>query len=570
MPQRRKTEFRFDAGYVDSQAPDGPARGTLAPGSSGLYPSGDGIVKAMRSPSSIGITGANHATVVSSSGTDVSGGIDGSYGSIFGFKKDGTIFIGDGTAYVNGVSIGTATNEVKLRRGGSTITLGIPPPGQPSEHTPQSGWAAGKCTGTYSFKITATCSLTGGESNPSPASSVILTSSKKIQLTIPNIFTDGVDGIRVYCSFSGFGAIGPWYAYAQEFRLVGGGTYGTIQVDGGGAYYVELDFYDGDLLGLSAPYAYFEPPTGTHAFMLGPHLLVAGCYDAPTGFGIAPSLINKPDSYDPDHVVFLNPGGKITACTGRATDGFQYVATANSLHGVILSGVGDSPILARVLWGSDGFPSDNAMCYVDTELWGVSSNRGPVRTQQGSEPDRSFARAVGKFFDGINPANVVVGYDAAHNHVVFAEGTQAIAYMRGEPGNKWSAPFTLPAAVESRVSLGGVLHLVLNGTLYRYMGGSAGDWVAQSEYSSNQTHEATLTEVGYGATADCAITLLKDNSGVATTVTASAFNRTHGDIAAFKKINVPQVRSHAVRLTGSGDVEIHGAWTDSLVGIYRA
>jgi hypothetical protein len=545
-------------GYDDSAAPD-QLDGYMAPGSVGLYPDGDGLLRAFGAPSDTGILGALYATVIAND----HGGMQGK-GTVIAYRSspaagsDSILFVGPYNVIRNGAVVALGTNRMQMKVGaGSPFELGLNPPSTPTVVAEASGGT--KVDGSYAFAAAVKRSVTNGVSNASPRTAPIpVSAGGRFKVTIPpqNTLDPQVDIYQVYATVANFSTIGVLFL-AKEYK------YGTDVPVGGGDVY--LDFYDAELLGIAGGYLYLKPPDCTHLFTLGGYVMAAGCY--PTGgWGVAPSLLNKPDAYDPDTVAFLNPGAPITACTGRAGDGFQYIACRDSLHGCILTGDPTAPVLCRVLWGNDGFVSGNQLCYVETELWGMSSARGPVRTSQGSEPDRSFARRVQHTLEAMGPT-AVVGFDPASNQIVYAGGSTAIAYMRGMGGDTWSAPMPLPGVVQSRVTVGGQLYLVIDNTLHRWNGGAVASWVFRPFRKSRLGHVQCVTEVQIDALTDVNLSII---SGHGSTVVygPQAVTVTEGH-SGYVQLNEPDLRSYAPQLSGTGAAALYRVTANVLASMHR-
>lgn len=568
MPNRNETTFTGNMGYADNAAPDS-LRDYMGPGSEGLYPEGPNLLVPFNAAADTGDPGASQATVID----NVPGGIDGT-GSVFrerGAPADGdddmVFYIGDGAVYYSTNSaFGSATSAAWMKSiaGSSSFALGLAPPSTPTVAISTGGSATfkessggTKMDGTYSFKLTWRRPITNGESNPSGASDpLVVDSGMRVLFTPPSRPDTSVRYCRIYMTVANFSTLGPWFMVADY-------DYDNPVTP----YYI--DIYDSSLLGITPPIGYEQPPAGTHGFRLGGYLCIAGCYG---GFGIIPSYLNNADSYNPDGVTFLNPGAPITACVGRANDGFQYVACRDSLHACILTGSPDTPILSRVLWGQDGFLGPNQMCYVESELWGMSSTRGPVRTMAGGVPDRSFAQPVIRTLEQMG-SSAVVGYDPATNQVVYAGMDMAIAYMRGLPGDKWSAPVDLPGDVQSKVTFGGKLYLVIDGTLWEWNAGSPVVATFQPFYRSADGHEITITDMQVRAKIDSSATLevLEGMGGAATTYTATALSMDgttrHSE---WVKMNIARLRSYVPKVVLTGGGEIYGVTAAELIHPARA
>lgn len=572
MPTRNETTFTGNMGYADNAAPDS-LRDYMGPGSEGLYPEGPNLLVPFNAAQDTGDPGASQATVVD----NVPGGIDGT-GSTFRERgapatddDDMVFYIGDGAVYYGTDSaFGSATSAawVKSITGSSSFPLGLTPPSAPVVSTTTGTFS--RMDGSQTFKLTFRRTITNGESAPSEASNIVVcndnSSSGACLVPIPSKASAGgaqgeaasVRYCRIYKCISNFSTLGPWFMVADV----------DYNIDTTPADY-EVDIYDGALLGITPPIGVESPPPGTHGFRLGGYICVAGCYG---GFGIIASYLNNMDAFNPDSVTFLNPAAPITACVGRANDGFQYVACRDSLHACILTGSPDTPILSRVLWGQDGFLGPNQMCYVESELWGMSSTRGPVRTMAGGVPDRSFAQPVIRTLEQMG-SSAVVGYDPATNQVVYAGADVAIAYMRGLPGDKWSAPVPLAGDVQSKVTFGGKLYFVIDGTLWEWNAGSPVVATFQPFYRSADGHELTITDMQVRAKIDSSATLevLEGMNGGSTTYTATALSMDgstrHSE---WVKMNIARLRSYAPKVVLTGGGEIYGVTAAELIHPARA
>lgn len=560
MPTPNEFVFTGEGGFVDTAAPDS-MEGYMAPGSEGLYPDGAGMLRSYKDPSSTSKAGSAQGTVI----RNAPGGISVS-GSVFADRsspaagQDKMVYIGNGSVNYDGSVVATASSAITMADldGTDDFALGL---GIPSTPTAVSSSGSGtKMDGSYSVKITFRRTITNGQSQPSLATApVVVAQGNRLLVTIPARPHASVRYCRIYMTVANFATLGPWFMVRDVDYDAGG--FSTSQY---------IDVYDSDLLAVVPPIGYEDPPAGTHAFRLGGYLCVAGAYPA-GGWGIIPSYLNNADAYNPDAVVFLNPGAPITACVGRASDGFQYVACRDSLHACILTGSGEQPILARVLWGQDGFVGPNQMCYVESELWGMSSTRGAVRTTAGGEPDRAFARNVQRTMESLG-SSAIVGYDPASNQVVFAAGTTAIAYMRGLEGDRWSAPITLPGTVQSKVTYGGQLRLNLGGTLYTWNAGSPVASTFQPFYRSFNGHEVTLTDAivkgKEGTTMTLAIQRGMDDSNIYSAVDAGVDSTRFGQ---WLKLNETRIRAYAPKVGMTGASEIYGVTFRELIhGAYRA
>jgi hypothetical protein len=441
--------FEIGDGYWPNQRPSRSRPRTAIKGRDFII-NGDGYAQVWNGMLSTAMAGATTAMLIEND----PGGINGS-GTVIGFRGNSVLFIGSGTVIRAGTSIGVATTSLQILIGGSTYVMGLDPPSAPVIPAPS---GAGKCEGVYSFRLTYFRSVTGEESNHSAMSNIVVCSpstSGTISVPIPTAAGQpGVDRVRIYASRAGFGAIGP-HLFLQETSSLGSS--------------VVVSFYDADLTSVLSPYNRNKPPTGTHVATIGGIIIVMGCFG---GYGLSPSIQAYPGAHDFTQVMFLKPGQPITGVKGDGLEGYVVVSCADSIHGVLYAPSPASSILSRVISSNVGFPTSNSWTVIGGEIWGVSGQRGFVRSGGDGNFDSTFAYPILSDLDAYAGAGWVVGHDPGSDMVVFANGTKAWAYNRGAEGHVWSAPLTLPGTVQSAVTAGGKLLLVIGGTLYQFNAGS--------------------------------------------------------------------------------------------------
>jgi hypothetical protein len=516
----------FENGYWPTQGPDGAVPNSILDGLNVLI-RGPRYAESFRGVTNTGVAAQPTMFLVGA----VPGGLN--RGSLIPYKG-GTFWwvgTGGGNAYVNGVSKGAVSTALTVYDG-AAFPAGISAPAAPL--ITDSG-VMGKNQGSYSVKITLVRASTGAESNASPASNVLSVSGKKITVPVPTS-SDGADRWGIYCSQRGFGATGPWYFY-DEFDISAGAQ--------------TIEWYDGDLFPDLAPLDYDKPLAGTHCFALGDVMVVV----IENGIALSPSIPGRPEAFPPDTVSYLNPAESIVGCTGRGTEGWQYLWAANSLHAAIRTPSSIAPVLPRALWTNVGIPSKNGAALVESELWCATGARGLARTTAGAEPDTSFAKPVEAYTASWTTANVVVGYSPHDNAVLFFHGTKGIAFMRGL--NAWSPPLEMGGTVDACVTVGGQLKLSIGGSLWDFNSASASGsaWFLTSAFRDGgyPYHNKSLWRciiVGDGAIAGAVLTNL--STSVQATIAASGTQNTYGRVGLWKPINVRYAKNYAVKISGSG------------------
>lgn len=533
----------FDRGFVPNQAPINSVPESVL----------DGLNVIFRGPrrfdSFRGMGSSIHAgqATMMLVGT-VDGGL--ATGTLILYRQNTYWFIGSGAVFLAGVSIGSASSALQLRVGGTAFPAGLPAPPAPLIST----IGTGVNNGSYSVKLTLVRSATGAESNASVASNVVSASNNQIRIPVP-ASQNGADKFAVYASKRGFGSSGPWY-FLREFPISGAN--------------VTVEWYDGDLAQTLAPLDYDQPLSGTHVFALGACIVVAGIVG---GIGISPSIPGRPEAFPPDFITFLNPAEPIIGVKGRATDGFQYIACANSLHAALLTPDPDAPVVTRAIWSDVGFPNPDAFCLVESEIYGHTGARGPVRTSQQNEPDTSFAYPVASYFATWNAAQTVVGYSPEENLVVFCNGTAALAFNRTT--GQWSTPLQLnvPGSVDAAVTFGGRLYLSAGGGLYPFNTGSGTSWYVVPAFRDAGAPGLRKTLRRVQIVSDCAVSvdMLRDLSLAAVPGFSFAVPAPSGSLGGhsdWKALNLQLAHSYSVRMAGSGaDQSVYECILDGRVNM---
>jgi len=441
MAGRKSDRYVFLRGYVPTQALVGS---DIIPAYFGgvSYSVIDGVngwirgtrVETALGPGAAGTSGATIPVLMNVA--NGYGGMTGS-GSIIQYYTQ-YLFAGSGTAYVNGAVIGAAGSSIsEVPVGGGPVAgVGVHAPTTAPHIAPQGLISpnVGKNNGSYSILYTYIRSATGEESNRSPVSNVVAVQNDGITIDQAIFPGDtGVDAIGIYCSFSNFSTLGPWFHLVDvkitdvnahlPFPLAV--TYSSAGVPSG-----TPGWYNGDL-GIIAPLDYNVPPACSFVFSLNDIVVAAGCYPV-GGNGLSPSVPGKFGAFPPEFVVFLPGGGNITACKATSSEGMALVATANSLYLVSATYSTTTPIDIKQVWPTVGFASGNNFCMVENELYGYSGQRGAVRTQGFGAPDTSWAAPVAEKFValGYTVGNTVVVYDPATDCILYCSGTNALPYDR--------------------------------------------------------------------------------------------------------------------------------------------
>lgn len=398
--------------------------------------------------------------------------------------------------------------------------------------------AAGSITGAVSIKHTWVRNATGAESNASVASNSITFAATKASYSITETAPNGADRVRVYPTPRGFGLTGPNYYYTEltvaSFRrtvadVVTNGTTtitsataawtsadvgATMVLSGGGTLtttiasvtnstdvvlnsapgwstagntaiinqLIVLDFSDADLQARLAPIDHNVPPVGVWAFQLESVFAVVGCYgDTVTGpnvsapgNSIAVSKVNKFEAFPAENILAL-PAAP-TGIAQRASDSFTYVWGTSYLAACTFTG-GTPPLSLQVLWANTGFSNQHSACIAaGGQLYGFSSQRGPIRITSDGEPDTEFAKKVQKTVEGWTAANVVVGWDSDHTQVVYMHGSTLLCF--NTTIEKWSSPVDISASPMSIV--GSVVSAATNGSSLAFSFNNSGTFTAYS------------------------------------------------------------------------------------------
>lgn len=548
-PQPFERHYHFQEGFFPSQNPINGLEGTCIDGLN-AWLHGD-VFRSDRGATAGPATMGAHPLMLVGDTSEFPdspyGGMDGGLGTVT--SHVGLIwFAGIGNACINNVVLGASGGSLYVIVNEQVYPVGLIEPTDAPVFTPSAEPSSKFTGGSWSVALAKFRQVTGAVSNRTPPSETIAVTNLKGHLALPTPPTDGTTHWLVYGSRRNFGGIGPW------FRVT---SIDPIGINDGE---VDIDWLDGEL-GDLAPLLNDPPPQSdvTHCAALGAVMV------AITRFGMChPSTVGQPESYDPGLAIKVPSGEAPTGVTSRGTDGVVFIATANSLNALVLSGATDIPVLPRGIWESTGFAHGNAFCLAHNEIYGYSGM--PVRTQGSEAPDTSFAIPVERYMtdSGFTRENTFVVFDERNHAVLFCSGNRALPYMMRE--GRWSVPISLPGTVQACVARNGQANLAINSTLYTLdTAGAGGSWFLQSPYQGPAGRMWTLQ--GYRASAQNNLThdILKD---LGQTSVGGRFplahTAKHGSppVTKFQRF----VRSAAVRISGStGNQSYHDSTISGVV-----
>lgn len=460
------------------------------------------------------------------------------------YRNGLVVFCGEATADVDWGAAALDCSLVPQLYGLDIVgPLGLPVPPQivdsgaiaPTDWEAQVNSGGGLLMGTVTLKAATYREETRGQSWTSKASDyLVATGSSTIDLVLPDLSASypGTIKYKVYSSLQGFPE-GPHYLL---------GTYAA------GTHV--LSYTDADLVPVEAPFSqdtatlqtptgaagkYGLPPQAAYVVVMGPHVVLIACWDAPNGHLIHPSQAFKMESFDPDAPVLANPAEPILGVVESMSDGYLLLVHKNGISAIVLSGSNLNPVIPRNIYYGIGANSANQVCTVAGEIYLWNKRKGLVRTGNNGDVDAFFTAPVRRFLAGFT-GNPVIGYDPATDRIVVAGshsnpfGSGAancfIAYERGLPGDIWSAPSPLPSTPVTRVTYDGQLYLLSSAAgfieLFPTSGGAgAGDGIAQFHPQDGGAtgHLKNVTKFlvsASGSDADVVITTGHDHDTAAT------------------------------------------------------
>jgi hypothetical protein len=499
----------FPLGYVSALAEWGePQRGILAPGSQNLLaPAGHRLeaFRGLANPVTGGRVLFNFSdTYASLNDYNPGGGAVAAKGSVFMLQAGRTLgFIGAGQVYYSSASMGvaaTSTLQYLLYRNGTYNGSAANGPFQAGHAAPSAPGllpmtstlsTPGKVSGAVAVRLTRVSSATGGESNASTSSAVVIANQQSIRIgPFPALDSNGQDRWGVYVTLPGFGLKGPFYFLVEipdTALSTIGGVARSYQVE-----WTEADLSSTELL---APIDNYPPPPGVFACELGGHVAVIGCYGdvllgataAQPGNAIAISLQGQPEAFPPtaDYILFL-PEPPLFVLS-RAADGYVYIFCKNSTH--VLSYTGGTPPLAlQTVLPNTGIAGPHAACVADGVLY-MATAQGLLRVNAAGQVETEWAARLAEA-RGFVASDVALGFDGAQKILAIAHGNTVYPYNTAT--DKFWAPIPLSAApvsvsgsVVAAVTVLNALKLSVNNagafTLYDFNRGTTGSvWVAQT------------------------------------------------------------------------------------------
>jgi hypothetical protein len=295
-----------------------------------------------------------------------------------------------------------------------------------------------------------------------------------------------------------------------------------------------FEWYDADLSGADlAPNRDYPPPAGIFGGVSGDVVFVDGALGdtvntvtnsantTPTtaGNAIAVSDPARPESFPPDNYLFTNDS---PVALIEGTQGLYWRFGSNSLG--VIRYVGGAPALSfERLWTGIGIKNQkNVTLGGGGRLYAYTGTRGAIRLGTGGEPDTFFAARVADDMASWTPANVVLGYDANYQYVLFGHNQTLLVYF--EPMDIWCAPLDLSATLgaktikamvtyNSEVYIAAGDNSVIN--LYTFDAGSGtlGKFVTQWQETSAESDVLSRIRIALRADASSTLTVKTYTNG---------------------------------------------------------
>jgi hypothetical protein len=207
-------------------------------------------------------------------------------------------------------------------------------------------------------------------------------------------------------------------------------------------------------------------------------------------------------------------------------------------------------------------------------LYGYNAVKGLVRIDEDGNPDYKFSSGVAKYFEGIDSADVAVGYDPSSGMVVYGytanEVSRLLCYNKA--WDVWSAPIEFenlvspppdPATIISMYTDDGLLYIVLDTglptySIYKFNSGEGSSWKLRSAWrdagapEKNKTITAMHTATGNNSTNP---TTMKVFSNLSEDVKDSVTYETAGESEHLrvKRTNVRNAKTYSIELSGIDD-----------------
>lgn len=375
------------------------------------------------------------------------GGLQGA-GSFFEDIGRSLWSIGAGQPHIEGTNLTGITLstilQVSIATNGTysaatTFAAGLPQPSTPDVavlDNPGAGYE-GVTDGPVSFKIARLRLTTGGRSNASATSAVLIPTKKTIRITFP-LASSGQTHWRVFATQLGFGGVGLHYALKYGIgaaavldipeATVAAGTAGGVSRS------LEFDYVTGDLVPEIAYFDDYPPPAGTHAVRLENVMVVLGAFgdsssavtSTSTGTVGACSLPNFYESYKPSHRVYFPE--QIVDHRARPTDSYCYVAGRNSITALQYVGLRDGPAVALTMVLPDvGISKPHNWCQVGGLLYMRVANGGFLRMRADGSIDYGWAAPIWNAIKNWDDSTVV-GWQPDTMTVVVSNGGEAWSF----------------------------------------------------------------------------------------------------------------------------------------------
>lgn len=229
-----------------------------------------------------------------------------------------------------------------------------------------------------------------------------------------------------------------------------------------------FEWRDADLAAADlAPFREYPPPAALFGGVSGDVVFVDGAFGDSVNLVVSPNATGgtpaqtdpnsqpgnaiavsdpvKPEAFPPDNYLFT--GDSPTAIL-EGSQGVHWRFAKNSLG--VIKYIGGQPALSyERLWNGIGIQNqNNATTGAGGRLYAYTGTRGAVRMGVNGEPDTSFAMPVTNDMETWTPANVVLGYDANYQYVLFGYHQTILAYF--EPMDIWCAPLNLSATLGTK------------------------------------------------------------------------------------------------------------------------
>lgn len=506
-PPRRLHRLTPSEGFHAALAALGLSPGLMARGSQNFVPTADGRMRAwlgllLQAAVEGGTVMMPASDGYASLGTVGSPGSGNAVASI----SNSLWYAGSGRLRFNGAFVGalsaSSTLSFILRSGGSYATTayqaGRVAPSPPALTARDN--VGGKMNGGVSLRTTRINSITGGESDASELSPAVTITDGKLLVSFDGISLDsnGQDKWGLYACRVGFQTKGPHYGIAKTPEV----TDASLATLFGVLRATELEFTDADLdYERIAPIDNDPPPACTHVAAIENFIVGFGVFG---GTGVIASKQNYLEAFPLENLQFLPE--RPVAVYPRPSDGFILVACPGSLHAVVPTGA-TPPYALQTIFPEVGVAAHHNLCFTENMIYMFTEKRGICRGSRAGEPDYEFAARVAEYTSGWTPANVVVGYDVPTQHVVYAHGSEMLAFNKQT--GAWSAPLKL-SALRSGGAAAPVSGTVRSAVTYQrklYFGIEAGGVYALYRYTEGGGGSRAIYQSPWMAAADEADTV---------------------------------------------------------------